>query len=107
MVIQINHPATSNVHYKAIKVSKQSVVTIPESGGGGSGSGGATKGLWKEDGESLKPCWNNPSPSKFLDRCEDDFLLSANFYVQKHRTQHKTLITPLARGGSFCQKSMS
>ncbi|KAF7147703.1 hypothetical protein RHSIM_Rhsim03G0267800 [Rhododendron simsii] len=58
----INHPATSNVHYKAIKVSKQSVVTIPESGGGGSGSGGATKGLWKEDGESLKPCWNNPSP---------------------------------------------
>lgn len=45
--------------------------------------------------------------------CEDDFYYNylqinfPHFYVQKHRTQHETLITPLARGGSFWQKSMS
>lgn len=55
--LQINHPTTSNARYKAIKILKQSVVTIP-----GSNGGGASKGLWKEDGEALEPCWNNPSP---------------------------------------------
>ncbi|XP_057499552.1 protein MANNAN SYNTHESIS-RELATED 1-like [Actinidia eriantha] len=39
-----------SLEYKAIKVSKQGLVKVI----------GATKGVWKGDGDALKPCWNKP-----------------------------------------------